>query len=109
LNEGRYRPEHGETWAQTLRREMLEEACATVLEARLLGFTRGACVAGPEAGRVLVRSVWRAEVELSAWQPRFEIPYRRVVPAAGVIEHLALDTQPFAPIIRCALHEASIA
>jgi 8-oxo-dGTP pyrophosphatase MutT (NUDIX family) len=102
------RPENGETWEQTLRREMLEEACATALEARLLGFTRGACVAGPEAGRMLVRSVWRAQVKLSAWQPRFEMPYRRVVPAADVIEHLALDTQPFAPIICRALHESSI-
>jgi hypothetical protein len=53
------RPEPGETWEQTLRREMDEEACATVVRARLLGFTRGQCVAGPQCGRVLVRSVWR--------------------------------------------------
>ena len=30
------RPEGEETWEQTLRREVLEEACATVKEARLL-------------------------------------------------------------------------
>jgi ADP-ribose pyrophosphatase YjhB (NUDIX family) len=35
------RPEPGESWEQTLRREMDEEACATVIAARLLGFTRG--------------------------------------------------------------------
>jgi 8-oxo-dGTP pyrophosphatase MutT (NUDIX family) len=52
------RPEPGDSWEQTLRREMDEEACATVVSARLLGLTRGQCVAGPERGRVLVRSVW---------------------------------------------------
>ena len=36
------RPEGDETWEQTLRREMLEEACATVVDARLLGFAAAA-------------------------------------------------------------------
>ena len=103
------RPEMGESWEDTLRREMLEEACATVLEATLLGFTRGACVQGPETGRVLVRSVWRAEVELAPWQPRFEIPHRRVVAAADVMGELVLGDHAFAPIIRRELQEASIA
>src|SRR5229473_2572284 len=73
------RPEPGESWEQTLRREMDEEACATIVRARLLGFTRGQCVTGPERGRVLVRSVWRADVELRPWEARFEIADRRVV------------------------------
>jgi ADP-ribose pyrophosphatase YjhB (NUDIX family) len=103
------RPETVETWEDTLRREMLEEACATVLEATLLGFTRGVCVQGPERGRVLVRSVWRAEVELAPWQPRFEIRHRRVVAAADVMGQLVLDTHAFAPIIRRELQEASVA
>jgi ADP-ribose pyrophosphatase YjhB (NUDIX family) len=51
------RPEPGESWEQTLRRELGEEACAAVVGARLLGFTRGQCVSGPEQGLVLVRSV----------------------------------------------------
>jgi hypothetical protein len=58
---------------------MDEEACATVIRARLLGFTRGQCVTGPERGLILVRSVWRADVELRPWQARFEIADRRVV------------------------------
>jgi ADP-ribose pyrophosphatase YjhB (NUDIX family) len=103
------RPEIGETWEDTLRREMLEEACATVVEATLLGFIRGACVRGPEKGRVLVRSVWRAEVELGPWEPRFEIPHRSVVAAGHVPRHLAIETHPFAPIIRRELQEASVA
>ena len=42
------RPEPGESWKQTLEREILEEACATVTGARLLGFVRGRCADGRE-------------------------------------------------------------
>ena len=42
------RPEGDETWEQTLRREVLEEACAAVVDARLLGFCRAVCLSGPE-------------------------------------------------------------
>ncbi|MGH9629293.1 MAG: NUDIX hydrolase, partial [Bryobacteraceae bacterium] len=61
------RPEGDESWEQTLRREILEEACAIVTHPRHLGFCRGVCLTGPEEGVVLVRSVWRAEVELRPW------------------------------------------
>lgn len=101
------RPEGRETWEETLRREMLEEACATVTRARLLGFERSVCVAGPQVGLVLVRSLWRAEVELAPWEPRFEIPHRRVVAAAEVWDHLALEGYS-ARIISRLLHEAAI-
>jgi ADP-ribose pyrophosphatase YjhB (NUDIX family) len=73
-------PEGDESWEQTLRREIQEETCCIVGDARLLGFCRSACLKGPEEGLVLVRSIWRAEVELRPWKPRFEIPHRRVVP-----------------------------
>jgi 8-oxo-dGTP pyrophosphatase MutT (NUDIX family) len=53
------RPEGQESWEDTLRRELLEEACATVRDARLLGFGRARCLRGPEEGLVLVRSIWR--------------------------------------------------
>jgi ADP-ribose pyrophosphatase YjhB (NUDIX family) len=102
------RPEPGETWEDTLRREMLEEACATVVSARLLGYTRGECVEGHERGRVLVRSMWRAEVELAPWDPRFEIPHRKVVAPADVARELAVDEHPFAAFLRRELHEAGI-
>ena len=102
------RPEPGETWEQTLRREMDEEACATVTGARLLGFTRGQCRTGPEHSRVLVRSVWRAEVELAPWEARFEIADRRVVAPAAVADALSLGSHPFAAIIRRELAEAAL-
>src|SRR5260370_41060324 len=85
------RPEGDESWEQTLRREVLEEACAIVSDARLLGFCRGACLTGAEAGLVLVRSVWRADVELMPWEPRFEIGRRRVVPATELLSHLSME------------------
>jgi ADP-ribose pyrophosphatase YjhB (NUDIX family) len=63
------RPEPGEDWTDTLGREVREEACATVTACRLLGFSRGVCVRGSQAGLVLVRALWRAEVRPDPWQP----------------------------------------
>jgi 8-oxo-dGTP pyrophosphatase MutT (NUDIX family) len=103
------RPEGDETWEQTLRREVREEACATVVRARLLGFSRGEYVAGRQSGCVLVRSIWRADVGLDPWDPRHEIPLRRVVAAADVARELDVARNPFAPIVRRALREARIA
>lgn len=86
------RPEPDESWADTLRRELLEEACATVTEARLLGFVRSRCVAGHEEGLVLVRSIWRAQVRLLPWQPEHEIPFRRLVPVHDLARYLWMET-----------------
>ena len=85
------RPEANETWEQTLRREMLEEACAVVGNARLLGFSRVRCIYGHEAGLTLVRSFWRAEVSLNPWEPLFEVSHRNLEPAHEVLDHLTLD------------------
>jgi len=101
------RPEGNETWEQTLRREMIEEACATVVHARLLGFARGECVEGPERGLVLVRSFWRADVELAPWKPDFEIAHRRLVTPAELVS-LLLAGNPFAPTLRRGLVEAGV-
>jgi ADP-ribose pyrophosphatase YjhB (NUDIX family) len=76
------RPEGDEPIEETLRREMMEEACVRVVGQRLLGFARSQCVEGHEKGLVLVRSYWRAEVEILPWEPQFEIEHRKVVAAA---------------------------
>ena len=102
------RPEPGETWLDVLHREMLEEACATVVSARLLGFSRGECVAGHELGRVIVRSVWRADVDLGPWLPRFEILHRRVVAPHEVMDVIGAD-HPFASLTLRQLYEARLA
>jgi 8-oxo-dGTP pyrophosphatase MutT (NUDIX family) len=75
------RPEGAETLEETLAREMREEACVEILDAKLLGFARSECVQGHEQGLVLVRSYWFAQVLIGAWKPQFEIVHRKVVPA----------------------------
>ncbi|HEY6297923.1 MAG TPA: NUDIX domain-containing protein [Streptosporangiaceae bacterium] len=102
------RPERGESWEDTLRREMLEEACAIVTEARLLGFVRSRCLSGPEEGLVLVRSIWRADVTLLPWRPEYEIRFRRVVPAHELAGHLWMEAGA-APIYSRAAREAALA
>ncbi len=79
------RPDPGESWEETLRREVLEEACAVVTRATLLGFGRGECLRGHEAGLVLVRSLWCADVDLSPWNPEFEMLERREFPPAEAL------------------------
>lgn len=74
------RPEGDETDRETLDREMWEEACARVRDARLLGYSRSECVDGSEKGVVLVRSYWLADVDIAPWEPQFEIRHRRIVP-----------------------------
>jgi 8-oxo-dGTP pyrophosphatase MutT (NUDIX family) len=56
------RPQPHERWADTLVREVWEEAGTQVTSSRLLGFTRAVWLRGLEKGLVLVRSPWRAEV-----------------------------------------------
>jgi ADP-ribose pyrophosphatase YjhB (NUDIX family) len=86
------RPEPGETLLDTLHREVLEEACATVTASRLLGFSQGTCVHGPERGLVLVRSIWLAEVEVHPWLPQFEITHRLLVPATEAFNRLTIPS-----------------
>lgn len=100
------RPDGAETWEQTLRRELAEEACVTVEAARLLGFSQGRCVRGGEAGLVLVRSLWRADVQLQPWEPRFETRYRRVVPVGEVLSQISGDAHE--RTFRRALLEAGV-
>ncbi len=99
------RPEDGETWEDTLRREMREEACAEIVEARLLGFARSQCMAGHEKGKILVRSFWRAEVTLSEWKPEWEITHRHVVPVRAVLLYVP---PVYLPVSRRALREAGL-
>jgi ADP-ribose pyrophosphatase YjhB (NUDIX family) len=99
------RPEEGETWEQTLHREVLEEACATIRSARLLGFVRGQCTLGDEEGLVLVRSLWLADVVLSSRKPTQEISQRKLVAAGELLQALTID-EGYDPIYRRALRDA---
>jgi hypothetical protein len=101
------RPEEDEDWRATLEREVLEEACATVIDATLLGYGRGECINGPELGLVLVRSVWRATVTVHAWQPQYEITQRVVVSPREALAKIGLD-HPFRPFRLRAFHDAGL-
>jgi ADP-ribose pyrophosphatase YjhB (NUDIX family) len=102
------RPEAGEDWAATLRREVLEEACAVVTACELLGFSRGVCTRGPQRGLALVRSIWRADVRLEPWRPRFEMTHRRLAPAAEALR-LTIAAEPrMAPFYRRFFLEAGL-
>ena len=100
------RPEPHEQWVDTLRGEVAEEACAVVERARLLGFTRGVCLRGPQKGLILVRSVWRAEVRLQPWAPRFEIAHRRLVAADEALRSVISAEPAVGPIYRRMFAEA---
>jgi ADP-ribose pyrophosphatase YjhB (NUDIX family) len=99
------RPEPGEKWRDTLDREMREETCCEVEDATLLGFLRGVCVRGHEEDLVLVRSVWRAEVSVGAWDPQFEITGRQILAPADALPQLS-HWRP--EILRRLLSEAGI-
>lgn len=102
------RPEGDETLEETLRRELMEEACAEVRIARLLGFCQSECIEGPELGLVIVRSLWRADVDLLAWEPQFEVLHRRLVAYDDALSALGVDAGLDRIICR-ALLEAGIA
>ncbi|MFF8841850.1 NUDIX domain-containing protein [Streptomyces sp. NPDC015127] len=101
------RPEGQEQWVDTMRREVREEACAEVSECRLLGFSRGLCIGGPQEGLVLVRSMWRAEVRTAAWAPRFEMAHRRLLPPDQAFRSLTVP-HGLGPFYRRLFTEAAV-
>jgi ADP-ribose pyrophosphatase YjhB (NUDIX family) len=101
------RPEANETWRQTLDREVLEEACALVEDATLLGFTRGTYLSGPEQGLVLVRSFWRAKVSLQDWQPEHEIADRLLVAPDEALDRIA-PVDGWVQVFQRILYEATV-
>jgi len=101
------RPEADETLEETLRREMYEEACATVVHARLLGYCRSVGVEGSQRGKAKVRSIWQVAVELAPWVPQWEMTHRQLVTAAAVQGTLTME-DGLARIASRALYEAGI-
>lgn len=102
------RPEGDETPVETLRREMLEEACVSVTASWLLGFCRITDTSGPSAGVTKVRAWFRADVVVHSWAPRFEITHRRLIGPEEIFAHIVVAPGE-APIINRVLHEATSA
>lgn len=99
------RPEGDESWEQTLRREILEEACAIVRDARLSGSAARRVSPGREEGLVLVRFVWR--VEVLAWAAHFEIGLRRLIPSGELPAHVCMK-DGFEPLYHRAMIEVGL-
>jgi ADP-ribose pyrophosphatase YjhB (NUDIX family) len=100
------RPEDDESWEETLRREVREEACVEVRNARLLGFGRTKCIRGHEKGLVLVRSIWLAKVQLNGWEPEPGMLARKPVSPEKILEELESDV--FLPMYHRALIVAGL-
>lgn len=96
------RPEGDEEWRATLVREVLEEACAVVRSATLLGYSKSVCLKGAEAGLVLVRAFWCAEVSLEPWRPLHETTGRMLVRPEEALRQI----RGVEPVDRRAFHEA---
>ena len=84
------RPEADEGWRETLDREVMEEACARVEDGVLLGYSKGLCTYGHEAGLVLIRSLWWARVALLPWEPQDVMTYRLQLRPADVMSRIAI-------------------
>lgn len=99
------RPEGSETALQTLYREMAEEACVSVQDARLLGYCRIRDTNGPTAGVSRVRAWFRARVTVEPWAPQFEIAHRRLVDPEEISTQIVMAPGE-APIISRILYDA---
>jgi hypothetical protein len=62
---------------------------------------------GLQAGLVLVRAQWRAEVRPDPWQPRFEMARRRLVPVAEAFGSIWIE-DGYEPMYRRIFVEAAL-
>ena len=93
--------EGGETPEQTLRREVLEEACADVEACVFLGAQR---VDDPGEPSPYFQARFWARVELLPFEPEHETKYRRLVPPEEFLKALAWGHSKIA----CALLDAAL-
>jgi 8-oxo-dGTP pyrophosphatase MutT (NUDIX family) len=96
--------ESGESTAQNFAREVLEELCGRVVDSRFLLALRIVELdeVGSATGPVELHAQMWARVELSTWDPRFEISERVTLPAAD-----AADLSLHGPITRVLLDRAA--
>jgi len=87
------RREAGETLEDTLRRELLEEACVTVRASELVGFQRFRHLNGDRAGHVTTDAMFSVRAEVLPFEPRFETRGRRLMSMADA-RNLALWANP---------------
>jgi len=79
-------PEPGESWEETLAREVREEACAVVERCAYLGAQR---IEDPMLPHPYYQTRFWAKVRLEPYNPQFEVRHRKVVPADSFLSTLA--------------------
>lgn len=89
------KPESGETWEETLQREVAEEAGAEVLHCHLLGAVR---VEGLTPQPYVQLRFW-AWVRLNPFRPAFETRHRLAVTPAEVARLLPWGSGPIGPAL----------
>jgi 8-oxo-dGTP pyrophosphatase MutT (NUDIX family) len=87
------RREPGESLEDTLRRELLEEACAQVKLSECVGFQRFTHLNGERAGGVTTDAMFWARVEARPFEPQFETRARREL-SLGAARDLRLWANP---------------
>jgi len=80
------RREKGESLEATLRRELLEEACAQLTSSQLIGFQHCRYLNGARAGEVTLEAMFWARIELDAFMPNSETHARRLMSLADAYE-----------------------
>jgi ADP-ribose pyrophosphatase YjhB (NUDIX family) len=88
--------EPGETLEQTLRREVLEEACAIVRRAVYLGAQQVADPDNPDGPRTYYQARYWVRVELKRFRPQFERTQRTLVPPSTFLATLNWGTAQIA-------------
>lgn len=88
--------EPGETLAQTLIREVAEEACARVISYNYLAAQHVADPLHPAGLHSYYQTRWWARVELDPWQSRHEMTARRLVQVENVLSTLSWQDKQIA-------------
>ena len=83
--------EPGEELEATLAREVWEEACARVTEARYLASQHVSDPENPDGLTSYYQSRWWARVELEAWDPCYETTARRLVGSEGLCREISWE------------------
>jgi 8-oxo-dGTP pyrophosphatase MutT (NUDIX family) len=95
------RPEQGETFLDTLKREVLEEACSEIQNQKLIGFLRTRQV----EGTVVVRAFYQSKIKVLDWNPIHEIEERIFCLPEAIPKYVSNN---FKPIILKALIESGV-
>ncbi|MBA3945957.1 MAG: NUDIX domain-containing protein [Herpetosiphonaceae bacterium] len=96
-------PEPGETLAETLCREVREEACAIVTDLVYIGAQHVDDPLSPTGETSYYQARFWARVQLEPFMPQHETQYRRIVVPADVLPTLAWSTTKVAEAL---LHAA---